>query len=105
MEAVKIKLKKGDQVTIITGKDKGKTGRLLKIDKYNNKVIIEGLNMVKKTVKPKKEGDKGDIIEIEAPLSVSNVMINCKKCGPTRIGYKIDGNKKNRICKKCGEAL
>ena len=105
MESVRIKLKKGDQVAIITGKDKGKTGRLLKIDKNNNKVIIEGLNMVKKTVKPKKEGDKGDIIEIEAPLSASNIMIICKKCGPTRIGYQTDGNKKNRICKKCGETL
>ena len=105
MEAVKNKLKKGDQVKIIAGKDKGKSGRLLKIDRINNKVIVEGLNMVKKTVRPKKEGDKGDIIDIEAPFSASNVMIICKKCGPTRIGYKIDGNKKTRICKKCGETL
>ena len=61
--------------------------------------------MVKKAMKPKSQNEKGGIIELEAPLHISNVMVLCKKCGPTRIGYKLDGDEKVRICKKCGEAL
>jgi large subunit ribosomal protein L24 len=105
MKNTKIRLKKGDQVKVIAGKDKGKTGKILKIDRSGQRVIVEGLNIVKKTMRPKKEGDKGDIIEIESPLSVSNVMAVCRKCGPTRIGYKTDAKGKPRICKKCGETL
>ena len=102
---MKTKLKKGDQVQIITGKDKGKTGRVLRIDRITNRVIVEGLNMVKKTKRPKNQNDKGGIIEIEAPLAISNVMILCKKCGVTRVGFKTDEGKKIRVCRKCGEAL
>ena len=61
--------------------------------------------MVKKTMKPKAQGEKGNIIEIEAAIDLSNVQVLCKKCGPTRIGVKVDGDSKVRICKKCGEAL
>jgi large subunit ribosomal protein L24 len=102
---VKTKLKKGDQVQIITGKDKGKKGRVLRIDRITGKVIVEGLNMVKKTQRPKSQNDKGGIIEIEAALPSSNVMVICKKCGPTRLGSSIDGDKKSRVCRKCGEAV
>jgi len=105
MAEVKYKIKKGDQVKIIAGKDSGKTGRVLKIQRVTGRAIIEGLNMVKKTVKPKAQGEKGNIIEIEAAIDLSNVQVLCKKCGPTRIGVKIDGDSKVRICKKCGEAL
>ena len=105
MAEVKYKIKKGDQVKIIAGKDSGKTGRVLKIQKESGRAIIEGLNMVKKTVKPKAQGEKGNIIEIEAAIDLSNVQVLCKKCGPTRIGIKVDGDSKVRICKKCGEAL
>jgi large subunit ribosomal protein L24 len=101
----KLKIRKGDQVKVIAGKDRGKTGKILKVDTDNRKVIVEGLNMMKKTMKPKREGEKGQILEIEAPLTVSKVMVVCKKCGPTRIGFKIDDGKKSRICRKCGEAL
>lgn len=101
----KLKIKKGDQVRIIAGKDKGKTGKILKVDTDNRKVIVEGLNMMKKTMKPKREGEKGQILEIEAPLTASKVMVVCKKCGPTRVGFKLDGSKKTRVCRKCGEAL
>ncbi|MDA3958469.1 50S ribosomal protein L24 [Oceanispirochaeta sp.] len=105
MAEVKYKIKKGDQVKIIAGKDSGKTGRVLKIQRGTGRAIIEGLNMVKKTVKPKAQGDKGNIIEIEAAIDLSNVQVLCKKCGPTRISIKVDGDSKVRICKKCGEAL
>jgi len=102
---VKTKLKKGDQVQIIAGKDKGKKGRVLRIDRITERVIVEALNMVKKTQRPKNQNDKGGIIEIEAAIAASNVMVVCKKCGPTRLGTKVDGEKKTRVCRKCGEAL
>lgn len=101
----KMKVKRDDQVMIMTGRDKGKTGKILQVDRKNNKVIVQSLNMVKKAVKPKRQDEKGGIIEIEAPLSISNVQIMCKKCGPTRIGYNVDNREKKRICKKCGESL
>ena len=100
-----MKLKKEDTVQIIAGKDKGKTGRVIRIDQKKDKVFIQGLNMVKKAMKPKSQNDKGGIIDIEAGLDLSNVMIVCKKCGPTRIGIKKDGDIKVRFCKKCGETL
>lgn len=101
----KIKLKRDDQVMVISGREKGKSGRLLQVDRAKGKVIVQGLNMVKKAVKPKRQDEKGGIIEIEAPLAVSNVQIVCKKCGPTRIGFKVNNDEKVRVCKKCGETL
>ena len=101
----KFKLKKEDTVEVITGKNKGKRGRILKILRDKDRILVEGVNMVKKAKKRRKQQDRGGIIEIEAALHSSNLMIVCKKCGPTRIGYKIDGDGKVRICKKCGEAL
>ena len=102
---IKYKLKKNDQVKIITGKNIGNSGRILKVNKANGTVIIEGQNMVKKAMRQKKQNQKGGIIEIEAPIRISNVMIVCKKCGPTRIKIKITDDHKMRICKKCGEEL
>jgi large subunit ribosomal protein L24 len=99
------KLRKGDTVTIIAGKDKKKSGKILKINHAVGRVVIDGLNIMKKSQKPKREGEKGTILEIEAPVHISNVMINCNKCGPVRIGYKFDEGKKVRICKKCGGTL
>lgn len=102
---VKCKLKKDDTVQIMAGRAKGKTGSVLKILHDRNKIIVEGQNMVKKTVRPRNENEKGEIKDMEAPLDISNVQIVCSKCGPTRIGYKVDGKDKTRICKKCGEKL
>lgn len=99
------KIKKNDEVKVITGKDRGKTGRVLKIDHETDRVVVEGVNMVKKAVKKKKQNDRGGIIEVEAAMHISNVMIICRKCGPTRIGYKFEGDKKLRLCRKCGELL
>jgi large subunit ribosomal protein L24 len=103
--AHKFKLKKEDTVEITTGKDKGKRGRILKILRDKDRVVVEGANIVKKAKKRKNQQDRGGIIEVEAAIHYSNVAIVCKKCGPTRIGYKIEGETKTRICKKCGEAL
>ena len=102
---MKTKLKRDDTVQIIAGKDKGKTDRVLRIETDTRRVIIQGLNMSKKAVKPRKQNDKGGIIDVEAPLDISNVMIVCKKCGPTRVGFSIENDEKRRVCRKCGEVL
>jgi large subunit ribosomal protein L24 len=101
----KFKIRKDDTVEIIAGKDKGKRGSVVRVIRDKDRVIVSGANLVKKAMKKRSQQDRGGIVEIEAPLHVSNVMIVCKKCGPTRIGYKIDGEKKIRVCRKCGEAL
>jgi len=101
----KFKLKKEDTVQVIAGKDKGKRGRILKINRDADRILVEGVNIVKKAQKKRKQTDRGGIAEIEAPLHASNLMIICKKCGPTRIGYKIDKKDKARVCRKCGEVL
>ena len=103
--AHKFKLRREDNVEIITGKDKGKRGRVLKILRDKDRVVIEGINLVKKAQKRRNQRDRGGIMEIEAAIHYSNVAIVCKKCGPTRIAYKIDGENKTRVCRKCGEAF
>ncbi len=105
MTETKYKLRKEDQVQVIAGKDKGKQGKVIRIDREKGRAIVAGVNMVKKAQKKRKQTDRGGITEIEAALSISNIMIVCRKCGPTRIGYKIDGDAKKRVCRKCGEAL
>jgi large subunit ribosomal protein L24 len=104
-DTIKVKIKKNDQVMITTGKDRGKSGRVLRIDRAAGRVVIEGLNMVKKAVRPKGQNQKGGISTVEAPLAISNVQIICKGCGPTRVGYRIEGDHKVRVCRKCGEGL
>jgi large subunit ribosomal protein L24 len=102
----KSKLKKNDDVVVIQGKEKGKHGKILNIDHLRGRVIIEGLNMVKKAMRKTQKNQKGGIAEVEAPIHISDVMIVCRKCGPTRAGYRIDSKgSKSRICRKCGEQL
>ena len=103
--AHKFKIKKEDMVQIIAGKDKGKRGRVLKILREKDRVVVEGANLVKKARKRKNQQDRGGIIEVESAIHYSNIAMICKKCGPTRIGYKIEGEKKTRICRKCKEAF
>ncbi len=102
---VKYKIKKNDTVKVVCGKDKGKTGKVVKVDSEKGRVIVQGLNIVKKAQRPKNQNDKGGIVSIEAPIDISNVMVVCKKCGPSRIGYKVNDSEKTRICKKCGGAI
>lgn len=101
----KFKIHKDDTVQVIAGKDKGKTGNVVRVVPAKNAVIVSGINIVKKAMKKRSQQDQGGIVEIEAPLNISNVAIVCKKCGPTRTGYKLDGDKKLRVCRKCGETL
>ena len=102
---MKTKIKRDDTVQIVSGKDRGKSGRVLRVDTEKGRVIVQSLNMVRKAVKPKRQNDKGGIIDVEAALDISNVMIVCKKCGPTRVGFSIEKDGKKRVCRKCGEAL
>ena len=101
------RVKKNDKVKILTGKDTGKTGKVLFVDKKNGAVIIEGLNIVKKTRRPDQQSQKGGIIDIEAPIKVSNVMVVCPKCGKAmRVKKKeLENGRKTRVCGKCGEML
>jgi large subunit ribosomal protein L24 len=101
----KFKLKKEDTVQVMKGKDKGKRGKILSILHDKDRIVIEGLNIIKKARKRRNQQDRGGIVEIEAAIHSSNVQIVCKKCGPTRIGANVDENKKIRICRKCGGAL
>ena len=101
-----MKLKKGDNVLIISGKDKGKTAKILKSLPKQRKILVEGVNLKKKHVRPKRDGEKGQIVQVIAPIDASNVKIICPKCGKAaRIGYKIDKDRKFRFCKKCGQEM
>lgn len=102
---MKAKIKKDDTVKILTGKDKGKTGRVIKVNSEDGMVIVQGLNMVKKAVKRKSQQDKGGIIEVEAPIHISNVAVVAKNGQASRVGYKVENGKKVRIAKKSGEVL
>jgi large subunit ribosomal protein L24 len=101
-----MKIKKGDTVLVISGKWKGKTGKVLRAFPREMKVLVEGVNIVKKHQRPKRTGEKGEIVEIPKPISVSKVKLICPKCKrATRVGYKIIEGKKYRICKKCGQEI
>jgi len=95
-------IKKGDQVKIMNGKDRGKTGTVLSVSKDDNRVTVEGLNLIKKRMRPKQQGKTGEVIAIPRAMDVSNVMLVCKNCKhATRVGYRTDGATKVRYCKKC----
>jgi large subunit ribosomal protein L24 len=102
----KMHVKKGDKVQVISGKDKGKQGTVLQALPKLNRVIVEGVNVVKKHAKPSQDNPQGGILNLEAPIHVSNVMAIDPKSGePTRVGYKEENGKKVRVAKKSGEAL
>ena len=99
-------VKTGDNVMIISGKDKGHTGKVLQVSPSENKVIVEGQNMVTKHVKPRRQGEEGGIVKREAAIYASKVQVVCPKCGKnTRVGYELKDGKKVRTCKKCGAEL
>jgi large subunit ribosomal protein L24 len=101
-----MKIKTGDKVKVIAGKDKGKNGKVIQVFPKLNKIVVEGVNVLKKHLRPQKKGEKGQRIELPAPISGANVMLIDQKSGkPTRIGYKLEGKTKKRYAKVSGEFI
>ena len=99
-------IKKNDTVVVLSGKDKGKKGKVLEAMPATGKVVVEGINVATCHVKPKKQGDQGGIVSREIPMYASKVMLVCPKCGKaTRPAYKVVDGNKVRVCKKCGETI
>ena len=105
-EPVRIDIKKEDTVKVITGRDKGKQGRVLSVNRETGKVLVEHVMTVKKHVRPNPQRNiKGGIAEQERAIRLSNVALVCATCGPVRIGHEVRGDRKVRVCKKCGTTL
>ena len=103
----KVHVKTGDTVTVLIGQERGKKGKVLAVSPKEGKVIIEGVNMVTKHVKPRRMGETGGLVKAEGAMYACKVQLVCPRCGkPTRVGHKVQENgTKERICKKCGESL
>ena len=98
-----MKLHKGDNIKVLSGKDRGKTGKILNIDSVSGKILVEGINLFKKHRRAKRQGEKGEIVTVPRPLHVGKVALLCPSCGKAaRVGSRIEGDKKSRYCKKCG---
>ncbi len=101
-----LKVKKGDTVQVLSGNDKTKTGEVLQVIPKTEKIIVKGVNIRKKHVKPRKQGEESGIIPVECPIHMSKVNVVCPKCGKaTRVGFKVEKDEKVRVCKKCGEII
>lgn len=101
-----MKLKKGDEVKVVKGKDAGKTAKITRVLTRDKKVLLEGINQYKRHIKARMQGQNSEIVTITKPLPVANVTFVCPKCKEqTRIGYKMQGNEKVRICRKCEEKI
>jgi large subunit ribosomal protein L24 len=102
----KIRIKKGDTVKILTGKDNGKSGVVENVFSHEGKIVVKGINMYKKHVKPSKKYPSGGIIDLNKPIDVSNVMLICPNCGKlSKIEFNIDADSKIRTCKKCKKSV
>lgn len=102
-----LKIKRNDTVKVIAGKDKGKIGKVKKVYPKQMRVLVEGVNIVKRHMRARGPETPSGIVEMEAPIHISNVMLVCPNCGePTRVGYTfLEDGRKVRICKKCGEVI
>ncbi len=106
MQTTTVDIRRNDTVKVMTGRDKGKEGRVLRVFPAKGKVLVEHVGMVKKNVRPNPQKQiKGGIAEQESPISLSNVMLVCGQCGPVRVGHDNRGDKSVRVCKKCGTTL
>lgn len=103
---MKTKLKKGDLVMVMTGKSAGTQGKIARILSKSDRVIVEGANIMKKRERPRREGQKGQVVELASPIHLSNVQLFCSSCGKAvRVGYKISGADKARVCRTCGKEI
>ena len=108
VEAVtnKVHVRKGDSVMVISGKEKGRRGKVLEVSPKEGKVIVERINVMTKHAKARKQGDPSGLIKAEGAIYACKVMLYCSKCAkPTRVGHSLTGDEKQRICRRCGEAL
>lgn len=107
MEAIKIRIKKDDKVKVLTGKDKGKIGKVLRVNRKKGRIAVENVNVVKVHQKPSQANPQGGIVEKPLPINISNIMLMCNHCvKPTRIGIKqLENGKRVRVCKKCNEQI
>lgn len=102
----KVHVKTGDTVVVLSGKERGKKGKVLEVSPKEGKVIVEKINMVSKHVKPRKMGDQGGIIKTEGAMYACKVQLVCPNCNkPTRVAHKVNDGTKERVCKKCGKSL
>ena len=101
-----MRIKKGDNVQVLSGNDKGKTGEVLEVIPKADKIVVKGVNVRKKHVKPRKAGEEGGILSVECAIPSSKVNVVCPKCGKvTKVGYTVEKDQKVRVCKKCGAKL
>jgi len=101
-----MRIKKGDTVQILKGKDKGKSGKVVSVNSRHRLITVEGLNLYKKHIRPKRQGEKGEVIQVVRPLPTANVMILCSNCGrPTRVGIRFESGRKFRYCKRCNSLI
>jgi large subunit ribosomal protein L24 len=101
----KLKLRKGDRVVVLTGKDVGKEGEITRVIPERRMVIVDGVNLAKRHQRPTRSTQQGGIIDKDMALPISNVALLHASCGPTRVGYRVEGGDKVRICKKCGKTI
>lgn len=101
-----MKIKKGDQVKIITGNDKGKQGKVIFVSRDLEKIAVEGVQLKKKHIRPRAQGKKGEMVRIPGSFPVARAMLVCPQCGKaTRVGSRLSGSKKSRVCKKCNAEI
>lgn len=101
-----MKIKVNDNVKVLSGKDRAKTGKVTQVFAQNGKIVVDGINKIKKHLRAKSQTEKGQVLELFAPLAASKVALICPRCQkPTRVGYKLDGDKKKRVCRACSEFI
>lgn len=101
-----MKIKTNDKVKVMSGKDAGKTGKVIQVFPKDEKAVVEGVHIMKKKMKSNKKGEKGQMIELSAPLHISKLMLICPRCSQaTRVGYKLEAKDKKRVCRKCKELI
>ncbi|MBU6141650.1 50S ribosomal protein L24 [Patescibacteria group bacterium] len=101
-----MRIKKGDTVAIIAGSSRGKRGKVLSVDRAEDRIVVEGVNLIKKHRKPRNEGEKGEVVTLPRGINISNVALVCASCGkPVRVGARMDGETKVRYCKNCDAPL
>lgn len=106
MTMIKFKIKKGDTVVMRSGKDRGKSGKVLHVSPTRGRVAVDGVNLVKKHVRPRRQGEKGELVSVPRTVPLGAVALFCTKCNRgVKVGMKIEGDTRTRVCRRCGSTL